>query len=69
MKTKNGCVEKGMFTARYIRAKEMMRVSSDQFAEIVNAIETEISKQSDRGLKVSQRHGLVSYSLMKDSGC
>ena len=31
-------IEKGLFTARYIRAQEMMRVSSDQFAEIVNVI-------------------------------
>ena len=37
-------VEKGMFTARSIRAKEM---SSDQFAGILNAIEPDISKQSD----------------------
>ena len=35
-------VEKGIFTARYNRE----RVSSNQFAEIVNAIEPEISKQS-----------------------
>ena len=47
----------------------MMRMSSDEFAEILNAIEPEISKQSDRGLKVPQRHGLASYSLIKVSGC
>ena len=39
-------VEKGIFTARYTRAYEIMRVSSNQFAEIVNAIEPKISKQS-----------------------
>ena len=36
-------VEKSIFTARYNR----QRVSSNQFAEIVNAIEPEISKQSE----------------------
>ena len=38
-------IEKGMFFARYIRALEMMTMSSDQFAGILNAIEPDISKQ------------------------
>ena len=42
-----GRVEKCMFTARYIRVLEMMRMSSDQLAEMLNPIEPEISKQSD----------------------
>ena len=48
-------VEKGIFTARYNRE----RVSSNQLAEIVNAIEPEISKESESFIFADQGFWLL----------